>query len=194
MTWNERIIVSVVIAPLFLGLEGSNLLRNGDFESFSSGEPTGWTTNNIPTMLSVVTASQNSYAGKVSVRCEVKDFYGTKMAGMISQKNLEVGEGELQLRGAYLLKSQRNDAGFVGIDVKTAGNSTVATCERYLTEAKGGFVLFSFSTKLPKEAKRIDILFTLMPEKHGRSLHIGSYILFDAVELSFQSSEGTTVQ
>ncbi len=80
------IVVITLLVPLVLMLEPTNLLKNGDFERFSAGEPTGWTTNNIPTMLSVVSPSSKSYSGKLSVKCEVKDFHGTKMAGMISQK------------------------------------------------------------------------------------------------------------
>ena len=177
------IVVITLLVPLVLMLEPTNLLKNGDFERFSAGEPTGWTTNNIPTMLSVVSPSLKSYSGKLSVKCEVKDFHGTKMAGMISQKEIAVNDGELQLKGAYVLKSVGKDVGFVTVDVKTEGNSTIATCEHYLIDAKDDFVPFTLSARIPNEARNLDILLTLMAEEGGR-LHEGSYILFDALDLA----------
>lgn len=177
------IVAITLLLPLVLMLEPTNLLKNGDFERFSAGEPIGWTTNNIPTMLSVVSSSSKSYSGKLSVKCEVKDFHGTKMAGMISQKEILVNDGELLLKGVYVLKSVGKDVGFVTVDVKTEGNSTIATCEHYLIDAKDDFVPFTLSAKIPSDAKNIDILLTLMAEKGGR-LHEGSYILFDALDLA----------
>lgn len=178
-----------IVVPLLAILAEQNLLKNGSFESFPAGEPAGWTTNNIPTMVTVVSASQNSYAGKTSVKCEVKEFYETKMAGMISQRDIEVKSGELVLKGAYLLKSVGKDVGYVAVDVKSAANSTIATCERYFTESGSDFIPFTISARLPENAKRIDILLTLMAEKGAGPAHVGSYILYDALDLRIVGKE-----
>ncbi|HXG37703.1 MAG TPA: hypothetical protein VNL36_02915 [Bacteroidota bacterium] len=168
-----------------------NLLKNGDFEKFVGGEPQNWETNNIPSMLVVVSSSTVSSSGKTSVRCEVKNLSGTMMAGLVRQKNIPVVAGDLQLSGAYLLKSVGKDAGFVSIDVKSKSESTIATCEHYLTRSSSEFVPFTLNTRLPSGARTIDLVLTLIAPE-GESLHEGSYIHFDALELSVRPA--STVQ
>ncbi|MER3523457.1 MAG: hypothetical protein C4326_05150 [Ignavibacteria bacterium] len=75
-----------MVVAFSLGAGGVNLLKNGDFEKFVGGEPVGWTTNNIPSMLVIVSSSSLSASGKSAVRYDVKKFYETNMAGMINQK------------------------------------------------------------------------------------------------------------
>jgi hypothetical protein len=81
----------VVTIPLLLlpgmTLSQGNLLKNGDFESFTGSEPDGWGTSNIPKILTVVSPSTKSHSGKYAVLREVKDFYGSKFAGMIMHRN-----------------------------------------------------------------------------------------------------------
>jgi hypothetical protein len=180
-----KILVVLILLAVAQGIP--NLLKNGDFERFSGGEPVGWTSNNIPSLLVVVVPSSISYSGKSAVRCEVKNFYGTAMAGTLSQRGIDAKRGELQCKGVYLLKSVNNDVGFISIDVKSAGGSTIASCEHYLTQAKGEFVPFSFTARLPDEARTIDVLLTLMPQQEGQVLHEGSSIVFDALELTIRS-------
>lgn len=191
MKRGAMIIVSAMALALHAG-EG-NLLKNGDFEKFSGNDPTGWISGNIPNVLTVVSPSSRSASGKTSVKCEVKDFYGTKMGGTLSQKDIAVNRGELHVKGFYLLKSVGKDAGYISVDVKTEENSTIGTCERYLAEATGEFVPFSFSTKLPDGAKRVDIMLTLMADKNSESLHEGSYVLFDGLELVVLGGDGKQV-
>jgi hypothetical protein len=179
----------ILLTALVFAGGGSNLLKNGDFEKFVGGEPQGWTTNNIPSMLVLVSPSSSSASGKTSVRCDVKSFYGTAMAGLISQKDIRVTPGELQLTGSFLLNSVGNDAGFVSIDVKSDRQSTVATCEHRLTQSAGTFVPFTLSARLPNEARTIDLLLTLIAGTEGESLHEGSFVLFDGLELTVRSTQ-----
>lgn len=186
---DEKMMTLVVVLVVAVTAAGANLLKNGDFERFAGGEPVGWTTNNIPSLLVVVMPSSVSYSGKTAVRCEVKDFHGTAMAGTLTQREIDVTVGELQVKGAYLLRSVGEDVGFISIDVKTSGGSTVAACEHYLPEAKTEFVPFAFTAQLPEEARRIDVLLTLIPHREGQALHKGSYILFDGLELTISSGQ-----
>ncbi len=174
-------------AVVVFAVAGANLLTNGDFERFAGGEPVGWTTNNIPSMLVVVSPSSVSSSGKRAVRCDVKTFYGTPIAGTLSQRGISVARGTLHLKGMYLLKPTGNDVGFISIDVKTLGGSTVAACEHYLTQATTEFAPFGFTAQIPNEARTVDLLLTLIPGREGGSLHEGSYILFDGLELTIET-------
>jgi len=61
-----KILVVLILLAVAQGIH--NLLKNGDFEKFSGGEPVGWTSNNIPSLLVVVVPSSISYSGKSAVR------------------------------------------------------------------------------------------------------------------------------
>lgn len=187
----KQLLFVVVILPLItmLMLPGDkNLLTNGSFERFVGGEPVGWVSNNIPNMLNVVSQYGKSSAGKSSVKCAVKYLSGTRMAGMIVQKDIAVNDGELQFDGVYMLSSIDGDVGFVTVDVKTEEGSTMATCEHYLRKPADEFVAFSFSAKLPESARSIDVLLTMIAEK-GSSLHEGSHVVFDDLRLTVKGKE-----
>jgi hypothetical protein len=65
----------------------------------------------------------------------------------------------------------------------------VAACEHYLTQATTEFVPFTFTAQIPSEARTIDLLLTLMPRREGQSVHEGSSILFDGLELTIGSEQ-----
>jgi len=70
--------------------ESANLIKNGDFEKFTGDEPVDWETSNIPGSLTVVSPDRLSHGGTKGVRCDVKDFFGTKIAGYVYQKNIRL--------------------------------------------------------------------------------------------------------
>jgi len=177
-------VVILALVPLLLGFApgGRNIIKNGDFEKFTGSEPTGWETTNIPNMLTAVSQSTRSHAGKNAVKCEVKDFYGTKMSGMLCLKDVDVSGDSMQLKGFYLLHSVANDRGFLSITFKNANNSAIGSLEELLTKSSGEFVQFSRRAKIPDTTSKIDLHLTLLAGKESAGVHEGSYVLFDDLE------------
>lgn len=178
----------LIVVAFWLTAGGANLLKNGNFEKFAGGEPVGWTTNNIPSMLVVVSSTPLSASGKRAVRCEVKKFYETNMAGMLRQTQIRVEGREIQLKGWYQFNPVGNDVGFVSIDVKSASGSTVGVCDHMLREPTQALTPFTFSSRLPAEAHTVDLLLTIIPSSEEGSLHEGSSIVFDDLELTITTA------
>jgi len=181
--------ISLLLLP-GITLSQENLLKNGDFERFTGSEPNGWSSNNIPKTLTVVSPSTKCHSGKYAAKCEVKDFYGSKFAGMITQKNVEISGTTLQLSGYYLLNSVGKDVGFISLELQNAEGNTVKICQENLTTPTVGFAPFTVTGNIPHEAVRLDIKLTLLPGQESEKAHEGSYIIFDDLELVAVSSEG----
>ena len=192
------IIAWIVIIPLLLllGMTSSqkNLLKNGNFESFTGSEPNGWSSSNIPKILTVVSPSTKCHSGKYAVMFEVKDFYGSKFAGMITQKNVEISGTALQLSGYYVLNSIGKDVGFISLELQNDEGSTVNVCQENLVNPTVGFTRFTVTGNIPRGAIRLEIKLTLLPGQGSGKCHEGSYILFDDLELVPVSVEGQEKQ
>jgi len=192
------IVARIVTIPLLLlrgmTLSQENLLKNGDFESFTGSEPNSWSSTNIPKLLTVVSPSTKCHSGKYAVKCEVKDFYGSKFAGMITQKNVEISGTALHLSGYYVLNSVGKDVGFISLELQNAGGNTVKICQENLVNPTVGFTRFTVTGNIPPGAVRLDIKLTLLPGQQSEKLHEGSYILFDDLELVPVSPEGEKKQ
>jgi hypothetical protein len=169
---------------------GKNLIKNGAFDNFAGTEPVGWTTSNIPKMLTVVSPTTQSHSGKYAVKCEVKDFYGSKYAGMITQKNVEISGTVMRLSGEYVLNSVGKDVGFIALDFLNTEGNTVKVCQENLAAPSTAFIPFTITGNVPPGAVHVDIKLTLLPGPEAEKLHEGSYILFDDLELVPVSLEG----
>ena len=183
----NHIIASMLVCALFL-LQGmtpgrESLLRNGDFEKFTGNEPDGWTTTNIPKILTVVSPSTQCHSGKYAVRCDVKDFYGSKVAGMIIQKGVAIRGSSLTLSGFYLLHSTGGDAGFISLELQSAEGNTVKICQENLTNPAASFTRFTMTGDVPAGAVLLDIKLTILAGAGSEKLHEGTFIVFDALEL-----------
>ncbi|HEX7573582.1 MAG TPA: hypothetical protein VF514_10850 [Bacteroidota bacterium] len=177
------IALAVLLLLSVMRLNGQNLLKNGDFENFTGNEPKYWTTTNIPKVLAVVSPMTKCHKGKYAVKCEVKDFHGSKMPGMISQTDVELKGKSLELRGYYVLNSVGKDAGFIAIELQDADGNTVKICQENLANPAVEFTRFSMAGDIPSQALWLDIKLTLLPGKGSDNLHEGSYILFDDLEV-----------
>ncbi len=175
--------LAVLVLPGVMTTYGQNLLKNGNFESFIGNDPKCWTTSNIPKVMVVVSPDTKCKGGTHSVRCEVKDFHGSKMAGMISQSGIPVSGTSLTLKGYYLLHSVGKDAGFISIELLDADGNTVKICHENLTSPAVIFTPFTMTGDIPRGAVKLDIKLTLLPDRNSDALHEGSYVLFDDLEL-----------
>ncbi len=175
----------VLCSPL-LNAQGSgrrNIVKNGDFEKFSGDTPSGWESTNIPNMLTVVSRSTVCHGGKYSVKCEVKDFYGTKMAGMLCLKDLRVRGASLTVKGYYLLRSVGKDVGFLSVSFKNDQGSALGSIEEFLSKSSDEFIPIIKTGPIPEDAAALDVHLTLLAGTDSGSLHEGSYVLFDDMEL-----------
>ena len=173
----------LLLLPGALRLNGQNLLKNGGFENFTGNEPKNWTTTNIPKAVVVVSPVTKCHSGKYAVKCEVKDFHGSKIPGMIMQSDIEIKGVSLELRGYYVLSSVGRDAGFISLELQDADGNTVKICQDNLVKPAGEYTRFSMAGDIPSRAVRLDIKLTLLPGKGSDNLHEGSYILFDDLEV-----------
>ena len=187
--------VVMTVLPLLLAFSpaGKNFLRNGDFERFKGNDPEGWETTNIAKVLTVVSPSPRAHGGKFAVRCEVKDFFGSKMAGMVCQKDVPVIRGSMQMIGYFVLRSVGNDAGFVAFDLQNAEGNTVKLFEQNLTEPTDEFKMFALTISVPSSAEHLCLRCTLLPGKGSESLHEGSFVLFDDLQLFAVPQEGEKI-
>jgi hypothetical protein len=175
----------ILLLPLILGwtMGGKNLLRNGDFEKFTGDEPDGWVTTNIPKTLTVVSAAPGNSHGKWSVRCDVKPFYGTQIAGMIIQKNIPISGASAALTGSYSMSSVGGDIGYVTMEMRNAEGSSVRVCQDYLPATGGAWKTFTLSGSLPAEVVSAELRLTILGGKASESIHEGSWITFDDLAL-----------
>ncbi len=176
------VVVLVVIVCGFT-MAGKNFIKNGDFEKFNGNEPAGWETTNLGKMLTVVSPATNAHGGLRAVRLEVKNSFGSPMPGMITQKNIPIDGENLQLSMYYCLTSAGKDAGFLAVDFQNDEGSTVGMCQHYLTGGASDFTLFKAVTKRPSAATHCEFKLTFMPEKEGGTLHEGTSMLVDDIEV-----------
>jgi hypothetical protein len=185
-------IILLALVPLAAGAGtgGRNIIKNGDFERWTGGEPAGWETTNIPNMLTAVSSSTRSHGGKFAARCEVKDFYGTKMAGMLCSKGVTLAGASMHVKGFSLLHSVGADVGFLSIAFMNANGSSIGSVEEFLTNDSGEYVQFSREIRLPDGTARMDLHLTLLAGKGSTGVHEGSYVLFDDLECTVPLDTG----
>jgi hypothetical protein len=164
--------------------ESENLLKNGGFEKFTGDNPDNWDANNIPGTLTVVSASKISNSGMRAVKIEVKDFFGSVIAGYVCQKNIETSGKDVQIRGSYALQSFGKDQGVVVLCFQNASGSTVGSHEEYLDDSKGKFVHFTKEIKAPAGTAILQMRITILPDKGNEKAHPGSYLLCDDLKLT----------
>jgi hypothetical protein len=164
--------------------ESENLLKNGNFEKFTGDNPDSWDANNIPGTLTVVSASKVSNSGMRAVKIEVKDFFGSVIAGYVCQKNIETAGKDVQIKGFYALQSFGKDQGVVVLCFQNASGSTVGSHEEYFDDTKGKFVQFTKEIKAPAGTATLQMRITILPDKGNEKAHPGSYLLCDDLRLT----------
>lgn len=183
-----RIAVAAVLAlclsvPGF-GQGGKNLIKNGDFERFSGDDPVGWETTSIPKICVVVTATTTAHGGKTAAKMEVKECFGSKIPGMIMQKNIPItGGNTYTMRMSYIMKSVGSDVGYISMEFKNKEGSTVRVCEERLLDTGGAFKSFTSPFQAPDGAVSGELKLALLSAKSGGDLHSGSFVVADDIVL-----------
>ena len=164
--------------------ESETLLKNGNFEKFTGDNPDNWDANNIPGTLTIVSASKVANSGMRAVRIEVKDFFGSVIAGYVCQKNVETAGKDIQINGAFALQSVGKDQGVMVLCFQNATGSTLGSHEEYLDDTKGKFVQFAKEIKAPPGSAMLQLRLTILPNKGNEKVHPGSYFLCDDLKLT----------
>jgi len=164
--------------------ESENLLKNGNFEKFTGDNPDSWDANNIPGTLTVVSASRISNSGMRAVKMEVKDFFGSVIAGYVCQKNIETAGKDLHINAFFALESFGKDQGVVVFSFQNSSGSTIGSQEEYLDGTKGKFVQFTKEIKAPAGAAMLQLRLTILPDKGSEKAHPGTFLLCDDLKLT----------
>lgn len=168
----------------FAQKEPENLIKNGDFEKFTGDNPDFWDTSNIPGTLTVVSPSKQTHSGVRAVKCEVKDFGGSIVAGYTCQKDIPTGGKDLRISGAFLVRSVEGDQGVIILCFQNSGGSTVGTVEEYIEDTKSKFVEFTKDIKPPAATASVHVRLTVLPSKGYERAHVGSYLSCDDLKLT----------
>lgn len=171
-------------APSAAAQKGSeNLIKNGDFEKFTGDNPDGWDTSNIPGTLTVVSGTKTCNSGLRAVKCEVKDFFGSVIAGYACQKNLPIGGKDVRLSGYFVVRAVGKDQVVIVLCYQNASGSTIGTAEEYLEDTKSKFIEFDKEFKAPAGAATVQVRLTILPNKESERAHPGSYFICDDLKL-----------
>jgi hypothetical protein len=161
-----------------------NLVSNGDFEKFTGDVPDQWDVNNIPGTLTVVSPAKTGASGGRAVRIEVKDFYGSIIAGYTCQKNIETRGKDLKLTGHFAVQAAGKDQGVIILCFQNASGSTIGTAEEYIDDTKGKFIDFAKEIKAPAGAAAVHLRLTILPSQGNEKAHAGSWLMCDDVGLA----------
>jgi len=90
-------------------------IPNGDFESWTAGNPTGWLTDNAVGVATPITQTSDAHGGSSAVRGEVLNFFGNPYPGYIYNYGnaFPISQRYAQLNGYYKLSPQGNDRFYI---------------------------------------------------------------------------------
>ena len=181
------LMLGLVVPALAQGRK--NLIKNGDFERFAGDDPVGWETTNIPKACVVVSSSTTSHGGTTAAKMEVKECFGSKIPGMITQKGIPIkGGSTYTMRMSYVMKSVGADVGYISMEFENSEGSTVRVCDERLLESGGSFKAFTSPFQAPQAAAAGKLKIALLSGKDGGDLHAGSFVIADDIVL-VQSEE-----
>ena len=186
----KRLFYSLLIFVSALPLQAQ--IQNGGFENWSSGEPVGWFTNNIPSLSAYpVTQSSISHSGSSSLKGEV---VGVDVGGQQYPYAPSVSSGDMNanyfpfhsipdlIRGYYNFQPVGGDG--LQASILIGNQSTVMGAGEVITYAPTGtgwheldfHMYYADTVSTPT---LIYVYFTIVPPPGGNSQHIGSTFYID---------------
>ena len=163
--------------------EEKNIIRNGGFEQFSGDDPVGWETTNIPGVCVVVSSSPRKVAGNSAVEITVKECFGSKFPGMITQGSIRIGARMMQLSFSYQLTRVGDDVGYIGMDFRNAEGSTIRMCEERLLNDTKSYTTFTATFPVPADAVTAELKLAILATGKDETLHAGTTLLVDEMKL-----------
>lgn len=107
-------IVSIILLMFALLTQTFAQIPNGDFESWTNGNPDGWFTDNIPGVAIPITQSNDKHGGSYAARGEVLSVAGNAYPGYLynygeNGKGFPINQRYAQLDGYYKLTTSASD-------------------------------------------------------------------------------------
>lgn len=190
-----KIILFTLITAFFcVSVAAIAQIPNSGFENWTSGDPDGWATSNVPQAgLINITQTTDKHSGAYALRGEVVDFFGTPMGPVIQSgpaaTGFPISEQYHSFELYYKFTSVGGDKFSVNIGLEKAG-SPVAQGAVALPSTVGSYIhltvpLTYFTADVPDLAI---IQISITGPVTGSDYHLGSVMFVD--DLSFSLSTG----
>lgn len=193
---SDRIrIVSALAVALALALApaaGHAQIPNAGFESWASGDPTGWATSNVPGFVTPVTQSAIAHSGTSSAKGTVVQFYTAAI-----QPVLQVGAGgtgfaytgrPTAITGWYQFYPVGGDRLGINTWLMLGGTSgtPVASAAAAISTGASAWTQFTvpFSYMSSSNPDVAELQFQIVGPVTGSDFHVGSYMLLDDLAFS----------
>ncbi|HQU74104.1 MAG TPA: hypothetical protein PLG66_17490, partial [Calditrichia bacterium] len=135
---------------LSISLNAQIAITNGDFETWTNGEPFFWVTSNVPGLVSPVTESNDAHSGASAVGGEVLSFQGVPFGpnltlGNLTQAYMPISGTPTALTGFYQLSltSPATDSLAVVLLVLDANFSVVGQANLFLRQEASSYTAFN---------------------------------------------------
>lgn len=181
--------LSLIVSLFSPESHAQNALRNPGFETFVNGEPAGWTTSNIPGVLVLVSQAREAHSGKSGVKLEVKSFYGTKMAGTLTQEEIPITARQVRFSGYYMLSSTGGDKTNINVTLINENGSSICV-ENLNLDPSASFKQFTLPLSAPEASvvARAKVCIAIIGGDNDQ-LHEGTRAIFDDCVLTPLAAE-----
>jgi hypothetical protein len=168
-----------VCLALIAGLTAHAQIPNASFETWSAGVPTGWITNNIPSLATPITQSATARTGSASLKGQVVDFTGLGTYGPVAWAVAPYNQRPAALTGYYQFTSVQSDS-FAIFAILSKGGVGVAVGEFDSAVQRTNWTQFTvpleyYDATIP-DSMYIEVL--IIPGAND-TLHAGSQFLLD---------------
>lgn len=180
-----------ILTLLAAGLFSSGLfaqIPNAGFETWTSGNPDSWLSNNVPGTYTPVTQSADAHSGTSAARGEIVDFFGSAVPPLLYVANggggFPVTQDYTSLIGWYKGNVLNNDIIQITIAAYDASNNPVGGGSDYFGNSAGytAFTVPIFTNGTPTASYQI--FFSIADTSGAGDGTVGSYFIVDDLELT----------
>jgi hypothetical protein len=182
------------IIGVTLYISASAQIPNAGFENWTSGEPNGWVSSNINSIVVNVTQSAVAYSGSSAVRGEVVQFF-TGLLGPVLQvgpgaRGFAYNQRPVSVTGYYRFFPQGGDRFGVNVILYHGGvnGTAVGIAALAISQGTSSYVQFNapFAYQTNDTPDTCILQFQIIGPVTGPDYHLGSYFLLD--DLAFSGS------
>ena len=176
-----KMLMISIMAFMFSNLAiGQNPIPNPGFENWTSGNPDGWYSSNIPGFYIPITQSGSSHSGNYAVRGEVVTYDQTPVLPALFPVTvlIPITQNYTRMTGYYQMTNQGEDAFYAEVIFYDAQSLPVAVGISELGPTNGGYQMFT-----------VDMIYESLSQQPAAN----AYVLF-GIDLASESSlEAVTV-